>query len=48
MNDLALFMPKVLLIGRVANEEGQWMGVILAEFKFEPVFLCPLILYLKA
>jgi hypothetical protein len=33
MNDLALFMPKVLLIGRVANEEGQWIGVILRQRK---------------
>ncbi len=38
MNDLALFMPKVLLIGRAANEEGQWVGVILAELKFEHIF----------
>ena len=48
MNDLALFTPKVLLNGGVANEEGQWMGVILAELKIEHIFLCPLILHLKA
>lgn len=48
MNDLALFTPKVLLNGGVANEEGQWVGVILAEFKFEPIFWHPLIRHLKA